>query len=87
MTSACSTNSAHLQLFYAICLASGDLADVELSVECLLFLAEQATFQSHQMTAAVQKDVFRAAFYGNFTKEERIVITDLHPGGFRGLLQ
>ncbi|XP_077492236.1 BTB/POZ domain-containing protein 2-like [Amblyomma americanum] len=38
------------------------------------------------MILAVQNDVFRAMFYGGFRKEERVIITDLHPDGVLGLL-
>ncbi|XP_075724241.1 BTB/POZ domain-containing protein 6-B-like [Rhipicephalus microplus] len=39
------------------------------------------------MILALQNDVFKAMFYGDFAKEDRIVITDLHPDGVRGLLR
>ncbi|XP_037521675.1 BTB/POZ domain-containing protein 6-B-like [Rhipicephalus sanguineus] len=39
------------------------------------------------MIMALQNDVFRAMFYGDFAKEDRVVITDLHPEGVRGLLR
>ncbi|KAL1476000.1 hypothetical protein MTO96_036854 [Rhipicephalus appendiculatus] len=78
-------SSGELSLYN--CLESGDLADVEFSVECLHFPGEEATFKAHKMIMAVQNDVFRAMFYGNFAKEDRITITDLHPEGFRGLLR
>lgn len=77
-------SSCKLSLYSS--LESGDLADVEFSVECPHFPGEQATFKAHKMIMAVQNEVFRAMFYGNFAKEDRIVITDLHPEGFRGLL-
>lgn len=68
-------------------LESGDLADVEFSVECSHFPGQRATFKAHKMILALQSDVFRAMFYGDFAKEDRIVITDLHPEGVRGLLR
>ncbi|XP_077492973.1 BTB/POZ domain-containing protein 6-B-like [Amblyomma americanum] len=39
------------------------------------------------MILALQNDVFRAMFYGDFAKEERVIITDLHPEGVLGLLR
>ncbi|XP_049515751.1 BTB/POZ domain-containing protein 6-B-like [Dermacentor silvarum] len=39
------------------------------------------------MILALQNDVFRAMFYSDFAKEDRIIITDLHPEGVRGLLR
>lgn len=69
------------------CLNSGDLADVEILVDCSLFPGTKATFKAHKMILAVQNEVFRAMFYGDFAKEDRVVITDLHPEGIRGLLR
>ncbi|XP_077490429.1 BTB/POZ domain-containing protein 6-A-like [Amblyomma americanum] len=39
------------------------------------------------MILALQNDVFKAMFYGNFPTEDRVVITDLHPDGVFGLLR
>lgn len=69
------------------CLDSGDLADVEIVVDCSHFPGTKATFKAHKMILAVQNEVFRAMFYGEFAKEDRVVITDLHPEGVRGLLR
>ncbi|KAL3184159.1 hypothetical protein MRX96_032446 [Rhipicephalus microplus] len=70
------------------CLEAGYLADVEISVNCSHFPGSQSTFRAHKMIIlAVQNDVFKAMFYGEFAKEDRIVITDLHPDGVRGLLR
>ncbi|KAL1483521.1 hypothetical protein MTO96_033124 [Rhipicephalus appendiculatus] len=69
------------------CLNSGDLADVEIVVDCSHFPGTKATFKAHKMILAVQNEVFRAMFYGDFAKEDRVVITDLHPEGIRGLLR
>ncbi|KAL1474405.1 hypothetical protein MTO96_037999 [Rhipicephalus appendiculatus] len=66
---------------------SGDLADVEIAVKPTHFPGESATFKAHKMIMALQNDVFRAMFYGDFAKEDRVVITDLHPEGVRGLLR
>ncbi|XP_070378971.1 BTB/POZ domain-containing protein 6-like isoform X2 [Dermacentor albipictus] len=68
-------------------LESGNLADVEVSVESWLFPGQRETFKAHKMILALQSDVFKAMFYGAFAKEDRIVITDLHPEGVRGLLR
>lgn len=69
------------------CLKSGDLADVEIVVDCSHFPGTKATFKAHKMILAVQNEVFKAMFYGDFVKEDRVVITDLHPQGIRGLLR
>ncbi|XP_037522527.1 BTB/POZ domain-containing protein 6-like [Rhipicephalus sanguineus] len=69
------------------CLDSGDLADVEILVNSSHFPGTKATFKAHKMILAVQNEVFRAMFYGDFAKEDRVVITDLHPEGVRGLLR
>ncbi|KAH8037769.1 hypothetical protein HPB51_017269 [Rhipicephalus microplus] len=53
----------------------------------LRVIPSQSTFRAHKMILAVQNDVFKAMFYGDFAKEDRIVITDLHPDGVRGLLR
>ncbi|XP_065311198.1 BTB/POZ domain-containing protein 6-B-like [Dermacentor albipictus] len=68
-------------------LESGDLADVEFYVECGHFPDQRETFKAHKMILALRSDVFKAMFYGDFAKEDRIVITDLHPEGVRGLLR
>ncbi|XP_075724242.1 BTB/POZ domain-containing protein 6-A [Rhipicephalus microplus] len=68
-------------------LASGDLADVEFWVESTHFPGQSASFKAHKVIVALQNDVFKAMFYGDFAKEDRIVITDLHPEGVRGLLR
>lgn len=69
------------------CLDSGDLTDVEFVVEPSHFPGNRAIFKAHKMILAVQNDLFRAMFYGALTPEDRVVITDLHPDGFRGLLR
>ncbi|XP_075559871.1 BTB/POZ domain-containing protein 6-like [Dermacentor variabilis] len=68
-------------------LESGDLADVEFYVECEYFPGQRETFKAHKMILALQSDAFKAIFYGDFAKEDRIIITDLHPEGVRGLLR
>ncbi|XP_075726111.1 BTB/POZ domain-containing protein 6-like [Rhipicephalus microplus] len=68
------------------CLDSGDLADVEIVVDSSHFPGTKATFKAHKMILALQNEVFKVMFYGDFAKEDRIVITDLHPEGVRGLL-
>ncbi|XP_065312226.1 BTB/POZ domain-containing protein 6-like [Dermacentor albipictus] len=68
-------------------LESGDLSDVEFYVECARFPGKRETFKAHKMILALQSDVFKAMFYGDFDDEDRIVITDLHPEGVRGLLR
>ncbi|KAL3184166.1 hypothetical protein MRX96_032452 [Rhipicephalus microplus] len=69
------------------CFETADLTDVDISVECCLFPGNKATFKAHKMILAAQNDVFRAMFYGDFAKEDRIVITDLHPEGIHGMLR
>lgn len=68
-------------------LESGDLADVEILVDSCHFPGQRATFKAHKMILALQNDVFKAMFYGDFAKEDSILITDLHPEGVRGLLR
>ncbi|KAL1430742.1 hypothetical protein MTO96_002345 [Rhipicephalus appendiculatus] len=62
-------------------------ADVEIVVDCSHFPGTKATFKAHKMILAVQNGVFMAVFYGDFAKEDRVVITDLHAEGIRGLLR
>ncbi|KAL1483503.1 hypothetical protein MTO96_033135 [Rhipicephalus appendiculatus] len=69
------------------CLDSGYLADVEILVDRSDFPDTKATFKAHKMILAVQNEAFRAMFYGDFAKEDRVIITDLHPEGVRGLLR
>ncbi|XP_077527868.1 BTB/POZ domain-containing protein 1-like [Haemaphysalis longicornis] len=64
-----------------------DLSDVEFVVNWEQFATEVRSFKAHRMILALQSDVFKAMFYGNFEKEEKVVITDLHPDGFHGLLR
>ncbi|XP_050032444.1 BTB/POZ domain-containing protein 6-A-like [Dermacentor andersoni] len=76
-----------LQFRLSESLESGNLADVEVSVEPSLFPGQRETFKAHKMILALQNDVFEAMFYGPVAKGDRIVITDLHPEGVRGLLR
>ncbi|KAH7943628.1 hypothetical protein HPB52_009632 [Rhipicephalus sanguineus] len=66
---------------------SGDLADVEILAESSYFPGQRATFKAHKMILAVQNEVFRAIFFGEFAKEGCTLIANLHPEGVRGLLR
>ncbi|XP_077490437.1 BTB/POZ domain-containing protein 6-B-like isoform X2 [Amblyomma americanum] len=68
-------------------LKTEELTDVEIAVESDLFPDQRRSFKVHRVILALQNDVFKAMFYGNFAKEERVVITDLHPEGVVGLLR
>ncbi|XP_077490438.1 BTB/POZ domain-containing protein 6-like [Amblyomma americanum] len=72
---------------FAKFLKEEDLTDVEIAVENKDFPNQNRSFKAHRLLLALQNDVFRAMFYGNFAKEERVVITDLHPEGVLGLLR
>ncbi|XP_077527380.1 uncharacterized protein LOC144138787 isoform X2 [Haemaphysalis longicornis] len=63
-----------------------ELTDVEFVVQWKLS-PEVRSFKAHRLILALQNDVFKAMFYGNFAKEDKVVISDLHPDGFHGLLQ
>lgn len=72
---------------FARFLKTEDLTDVEIAVENEDFPDTEASFKAHRLVLALQNEVFRAMFYGDFAKEERVVITDLHPEGVLGLLR
>lgn len=63
-----------------------ELTDVEFVVQWEKS-SETRSFKAHRLILALQNDVFKAMFYGNFAKEEKVVISDLHPNGFHGLLR
>ncbi|XP_077490435.1 BTB/POZ domain-containing protein 6-B-like [Amblyomma americanum] len=82
----CQTESAQ-EFSFARFLKAGDLTDVEIAVESDRFPDQRKSFKAHRLVLALQNDVFRAMFYGDFAKEDRVVITDLHPEGVLGLLR
>lgn len=63
-----------------------ELTDVEFVVKWQQS-AVIRSFKAHRLILALQNEVFKAMFYGDFLKEEKVVITDLHPDGFHGLLR
>uniref|UniRef100_A0A023GBL9 BTB domain-containing protein n=1 Tax=Amblyomma triste TaxID=251400 RepID=A0A023GBL9_AMBTT len=68
-------------------LESGELADVEIVVESDHFPDRSLSIKVHRMILALHNEVFRAMFYGDFAKEERVLIIDLHPEGVLGLIR
>ncbi|XP_075554131.1 BTB/POZ domain-containing protein 6-B-like [Dermacentor variabilis] len=67
-------------------LESGEHADVEFVVK-LEKLDISKTFKAHKQLLALSSDVFEAMFYGQLAEKDTVVITDLHPDGFYGLLK
>ncbi|XP_077491196.1 BTB/POZ domain-containing protein 6-like isoform X2 [Amblyomma americanum] len=68
-------------------LGDGELADLDIEVDFHQFPGQRGSFKAHRMILALQNDVFKTMFYGSFPKEDRVVITDLHPDGVLGLLR
>lgn len=68
-------------------LGSEELADVEFVVDSTDYPGKKASFKAHRQILALQNDAFKVMFYGDFAKEDRITITDLHPDGFLGMLR
>ncbi|XP_070378277.1 BTB/POZ domain-containing protein 6-like isoform X4 [Dermacentor albipictus] len=67
-------------------LQSGDHADVEFVVKPEKFDTSK-TFKAHKQLLALSSAVFEAMFYGQLPENDTVVITDLHPDGFYGLLK
>ncbi|XP_070378281.1 BTB/POZ domain-containing protein 6-B-like [Dermacentor albipictus] len=67
-------------------LQSGDHADVEFVVKPEKFDISK-TFKAHKQLLALSSEVFEAMFYGQLAEKDIVVITDLHPDGFYGLLK
>lgn len=67
-------------------LASGQYADVEFAVTPDQFPVSK-TFKGHTQLLAMKNDVFGAMFYGQLVEKGTVVIKDLHPDGFYGLLK
>uniref|UniRef100_A0A023GBP4 BTB domain-containing protein n=1 Tax=Amblyomma triste TaxID=251400 RepID=A0A023GBP4_AMBTT len=86
VAASCQTDSAQ-EFSFARFLKAEELTDVEIVVESDRFPGQRGIFKAHRLVLALQNEVFRAMFYGNFPKEERVVITDLHPEGVLGLLR
>ncbi|KAK8786604.1 hypothetical protein V5799_023620 [Amblyomma americanum] len=68
-------------------LGDGELADVEIEADFHQFPGHRGSFKAHRMILALQNDIFKTMLYGPFPKEDRVVITDLHPDGVLGLLR
>ncbi|XP_075555344.1 BTB/POZ domain-containing protein 6-like [Dermacentor variabilis] len=67
-------------------LQSGDHADVEFVVKPEKFDTSK-TFKAHKQLLALSSEVFEAMLYGQLAEKDTVVITDLHPDGFYGLLK
>lgn len=67
-------------------LESGQYSDVEFSVKPEKFPISK-TFRAHRQLLALRNEVFAAMFYGKLAEKDAVVITDLHPDGFYGLLK
>ncbi|KAL3188592.1 hypothetical protein MRX96_022594 [Rhipicephalus microplus] len=67
-------------------LQSGQYSDVEFSVKPEKFPISK-TFKAHRQLLALRNEVFAAMFYGQLPEKDVVVITDLHPDGFYGLLK
>ncbi|XP_075556784.1 BTB/POZ domain-containing protein 6-B-like [Dermacentor variabilis] len=67
-------------------LQSGRHADVEFVVKSEKFDISK-TFKAHKQLLALSNEVFEAMFYGQLAEKDTVVITDLHPDGFYGLLK
>ncbi|XP_037575677.1 BTB/POZ domain-containing protein 6-B-like isoform X1 [Dermacentor silvarum] len=75
-----------MPLNYEKFLNSGDHADVEFVVKREKFDISK-TFKAHKLLLALSSEVFEAMFYGQLAEKDTVVITDLHPDGFYGLLK
>lgn len=75
-----------MRLNYEKFLKSGDHADVEFVVKPEKFDISK-TFKAHKLLLALSSEVFEAMFYGQLAEKDTVVITDLHPDGFYGLLK
>ncbi|XP_072145415.1 BTB/POZ domain-containing protein 3-like [Dermacentor andersoni] len=67
-------------------LQSGDHADVEFVVKPEKF-GTLKVFKAHKQLLALSSEVFEGMFYGQLAEKDTVVITDLHPDGFYGLLK
>ncbi|KAH7942517.1 hypothetical protein HPB49_024818 [Dermacentor silvarum] len=61
-------------------------ADVEFIVKSDAYSASK-TFKAHKQLLALRSDVFGAMFYGSLRERDTVLIQDLNPDGFRGLLK
>ncbi|XP_077523309.1 BTB/POZ domain-containing protein 6-A-like [Amblyomma americanum] len=67
-------------------LQSGQYADVEFAVTPENYPVSR-TFKGHRQLLALRNEVFSAMFYGPLAETGAVVIKDLHPDGFCGLLK
>lgn len=67
-------------------LKSGLLSDVEFVVRSTKFAAAR-TLRAHKQFLAMRNEVFFATFFGSRPETDSVLITDLHPDGFYGLLK
>ncbi|KAL3188591.1 hypothetical protein MRX96_022593 [Rhipicephalus microplus] len=67
-------------------LQSGQYSDVEFSIKPEMFPISKM-FKAHRQLLALRNEVFAAMFYGPLPEKDVVVITDLHPDGFYGLLK
>ncbi|XP_050037053.2 BTB/POZ domain-containing protein 3-like [Dermacentor andersoni] len=67
-------------------LESGQYSDVDFAVKPEKFPVSK-TFKAHRQLLALRNEVFAAMFYGQLPEKDVVVVTDLHPDGFYGLLK
>ncbi|XP_037501238.1 BTB/POZ domain-containing protein 3-like [Rhipicephalus sanguineus] len=68
-------------------LESGRYADVEFQVKSEKFNVSK-TFKAHKLLLALSSEAFEGMFYGEpGEQKDTVVVTDLHPDGFYGLLK
>ncbi|XP_054928894.1 BTB/POZ domain-containing protein 6-like [Dermacentor andersoni] len=72
-------------LDFGVFLESGRYADVEFVVRSGPYSVSR-TFKAHKQLLAMRSDVFGAMFRGSLRERDTVLIRDLHPNGFRGLL-
>ncbi|KAH9375325.1 hypothetical protein HPB48_019850 [Haemaphysalis longicornis] len=68
-------------------LKSGLLSDVEFVVRPTRCGAPSRTMRAHKQFLAMRNEVFFAMFFGSQPETDSVLITDLHPDGFYGLLK
>ncbi|XP_070377323.1 BTB/POZ domain-containing protein 6-B-like [Dermacentor albipictus] len=75
-----------MSLDFGVFLESGRYADVEFVVRSGPYSVSR-TFKAHKQLLAIRSDVFGAMFRGSLRERDTVLIRDLHPDGFRGLLK
>ncbi|XP_070377337.1 BTB/POZ domain-containing protein 6-like [Dermacentor albipictus] len=75
-----------MSLDFADLLETGRYADVEFVVRSGPYSVSR-TFKAHKQLLAMRSDVFGAMFEGPLRERDTVLIRDLHPDGFHGLLK